>query len=103
MNVKSWWKSGSQQRQLFADWILCSWPRVKVLLGLFACGVMWIVLALSLTGCAHNSSVPCPEQKLPPAPALSEPTPQTSYFLSVQTLFQKWQEKLIAMPMMQKP
>ena len=95
MNNRNWLKSNSQQRQLFVNWITCSWRRMLALLGLFACAVIWIALALSLTGCAHNSPSPCPEQKLPPAPALSEPIPPVSYSLRAQRSLSKWEASLI--------
>ena len=97
MQNRNWLKSNSQQRQLFANWITCSWRRMLALLGLFACAVIWIALALSLTGCASRS-VPCPPQTLPRAPALTEPIPPESYSLRAQQSFKAWQERLIAMP-----
>lgn len=103
MQNRNWLKSNSRQRRLFVNWITCSWRRMLTLLGLCACAVIWIALALSLTGCAHNSPSPCPEQKLPPAPALTEPIPPASYSLRAQQNFKAWQEKLIATPVTPKP
>lgn len=98
MQNRNWLMSDSQQRQLFAGWITSSLHKIKQLLGLLACAVIWTALALSLTGCATRSVPPCPELVLPQPPALSEPIPPESYSLRVQRSFKTWQEKLIATP-----
>ena len=58
-----------------------------------------LVLALSLTGCATNSTLsPAPPQpvKIPPPPAelMQEPSNE-SYSDSVQRLLYQWQQRLI--------
>lgn len=103
MHNRNWLKSNIQQRQLFAGWTTFWTRRIKPLIGLFACAVIWMALGLSLTGCATQSPATCPDQVMPPVPKLSEPLPQSSYSLKVQKLLQSWQDRLIDMPMMQKP
>ena len=95
---RNWLKSNSQQRRLFAGRttsFLRKWMPPPEMWG---CAAILIMLALSLTGCAHNSPSPCPEQKLPPVPALTEPIPPESYSLRAQQSFKAWQERLIATP-----
>ena len=92
---RNWLKSNSQQRRLFAGRttsFLRKWMPPPEMWG---CAAILIMLALSLTGCAHNSPSPCPEQKLPPAPALSEPIPPVSYSLRAQRSLSKWEASLI--------
>ena len=98
MQNRNWLMSDSQQRQLFAGWITSSLHKIKQLLGLLACAVIWTALALSLTGCATRSAPPCPELILPQPPALSEPIPQESYSLRVQRSLSKWEAALIGTP-----
>lgn len=98
MQNRNWLKSNNQQRQIFGGLITSSLRKIKQLLGLLACAVIWTALAMSLTGCATRSEPPCPPLVMPQPPALSEPIPQESYSLRVQRSFKAWQERLIATP-----
>jgi hypothetical protein len=102
MQNRNWLRSNIQQRFKFAGRITSSLRKTNHLPAPWACAVILIILALSLTGCAHNSPA-CPEVVGPRAPALTEPMPSVSYSLRVQQTFKSWQEKLIAMPTTPKP
>lgn len=62
---------------------------------------MLLVLALSLSACAHKSqpAPPCPPVQPPrhplPAQDLMRPPPSQSYSSNAQSLFQTWRQKLI--------
>ncbi len=98
MNNRNWLQSNSQQRRLFGGWITRLLLKMPRLPEVWVFGVIAIVLMLSLTGCATRLPALCPEQVLPPVPALTEPIPPESYSLRAQQSFKAWQERLIAMP-----
>ena len=98
MQNRNWLKSNTTQRRLFGGLITSFWLKIKPHIVLGVCFVIWIALALSLTGCAVLSTPPCPEMTLPRAPALTEPIPPASYSLRARESFKKWQELLIGTP-----
>lgn len=103
MQNRNWLKSNSQQRHLFAGLITSSSHKMKRLLALFGCAVIWMALGMNLIGCATRSTVICPEPVIPAMPALSEPIPPVSYSLRAQQSFKAWQERLIGTPTTPKP
>ena len=98
MQNRNWLKSNTTQRRLFGGLITSFWLKIKPHIVLGVCFVIWVALALSLTGCAHNSPSQCPELVIPQPPALIEPIPPASYSLRARESFKKWQERLIATP-----
>lgn len=94
MQNRNWFKSNSQQRFKSAERTTSSSHKTQPLPAPWLCALIVIVLILSLSGCATRSPVVCPEQVIPPAPALSEPIPPESYSLVVQRLLSKWEASL---------
>ena len=68
------------------------------------CAAMWLLLALSLTGCATPSTPSAPSSlTLPPPPSLSQPIPQQSYSERASTNIEAWWNRLIGTRMMPEP
>ena len=68
------------------------------------CAAMWLLLALSLTGCATPSTPSAPSSPtLPPPPSLSQPIPQPSYSERAQQNIKTWQQRLIGTQLMPEP
>ncbi len=60
-----------------------------------------LLLAASLTACAHNSPKPACECPAAPAPpSVSTPAPLQPYSTSVEALLKTWRELLTATPLM---
>ena len=98
MQNRNWLKSNRQQRRLFDGWITRLLLKMPRLPEVWVFGVIAIVLMLSLTGCATRLPALCPEQVLPPVPALTEPIPPESYSLRAQQSLSKWEASLTATP-----
>ena len=63
---------------------------------------MLLLLALSVTACAHNSPPPpCSCPSLPALPSVSTQQPSQDYSISAQALLRQWREMLKATPLTQ--
>lgn len=68
------------------------------------CAAMWLLLALSLTGCATPSTPSAPSSPtLPPPPSLSQPIPQQSYSERARTNIEAWQRRLTDTRLISEP
>lgn len=62
---------------------------------------MLLLLALSVTACAHNSPPPpCSCPSLPALPSVTMQQPSQDYSISAQELLKTWREKLKATPLL---
>lgn len=68
------------------------------------CAAMWLLLALSLTGCASKPQMPpAASPQLPPPPSLTTPLPPVSYSLTAADAIRNWRARLMATPLMSEP
>ena len=77
--------------------------RTNLKLGLAAFAWTLMLLALLLTGCGHQPTLPCETQPSPKMPALSEPLPSVSYSISVGERIKNWGLSLTGTPQTSKP
>lgn len=67
-------------------------------------GLLLLTLALSLSGCGHNSPRPeCSCPVLPAAPSVLTPIPSTSYSTSVKEDLERWRGRLTDTPLTPAP
>lgn len=94
--------SAYAQKQIYETQRTSSRRRTQRHLVLASCAWMLLGLALLLTGCGHQPTLPCEPQPLPTTPALSEPIPSESYLSQWKKLAEEWRKRLTFTPMTQE-